>query len=235
MDEVAMLIGNGQLLESAIHHLPFGIMVVDANRKVRATNRAGKDILQTGDALVERQNGLRAVERRDDERFTQVLAEATAVRSNPVWSRCVRLSRRSGKSAYTAIVSALFEAVDVGSTVESRTALIIITDPDRERASGLGKMLQQAFGLTPAEAQTALLVGSGLCPQDAADQLGLTVGTIRSQLKSIFAKVEISRQSELASIVTRLALLAPCFGGEAVRDVAGLNYRSLRTALPLAG
>jgi DNA-binding CsgD family transcriptional regulator len=73
-------------------------------------------------------------------------------------------------------------------------------------------MLQQAFGLTPAEAQTASLMGSGLSPQDTADQLGLTVGTIRCELKAIFAKVGISRQSELASTVTRLALLIPNCG-----------------------
>jgi DNA-binding CsgD family transcriptional regulator len=208
----AMLIENGHLLESAIHHLPFGIMVVDAHRKVLATNRAAKDILQTRDALVERQSVLRAYQREDDERLTQVLAEATAVRSNPPWSGCIRLSRRSGRPAYTAIVSTLFDAVDGRSTVGSRAALITITDPDREHSSGLAKMLQQAFGLTPAEAQTASLMGSGLSPQDTADQLGLTVGTIRCELKAIFAKVGISRQSELASTVTRLALLIPNCG-----------------------
>src|SRR4051794_32459424 len=214
-----MLIANNQLLESAIHHLPFGIMVVDAHRKVLAANRVATDILQTGDALVERQSVLRAYQREDDERLTQVLAEAIAVRSNAAWSGCIRLSRRSGKSAYTAILSPRVEAADVMSTVGNRAALITITDPGREHSSGLVKVLQQAFGLTPAEAQTASLVGSGLSPQDAADQLGLTVGTIRSELKSIFAKVGISRQSELASAVARLALLVPnCCDCEPVCD-----------------
>jgi hypothetical protein len=57
-------------------------------------------------------------------------------------------------------------------------------------------------------------VGSGLSPQDTADQLGLTVGTIRCELKAIFAKVGVSRQSELASTVTRLALLVPNCGDD---------------------
>src|SRR4051794_35170660 len=214
-----MLIANNQLLEFAIHHLPFGIMVVDAHRKVLAANRAAKDILQTRDALVERQSVLRTYQRDEDERLTQVLAEATAVRSNSAWSGCIRLSRRSGKPAYTAIVSPLFAAVDVRGTIGNRAALITITNPEREHSSGLVKTLQQAFGLTPAEAQTASLVGSGLCPQDAANQLGLSVGTIRAELKSIFAKVGISRQSELASAVARLALLVPnCCDCEPVCD-----------------
>ena len=239
-----MLIGNSQLLEAAIHHLPFGIMVVDAHRKVLASNRTAQDILQSGDALVERQSVVRAYEREDDERLRQVLAEATAVRSTPAGSGCIRLSRRSGRSAYTATVSPLFHTANRSGTVGTRAALITITNPDRKHSSGLVKLLQQAFGLTPAEAQTASLVGSGLCPQDAADQLGLTVGTIRAELKAIFAKVGISRQSELASTVTGLALLAPnCGDCEPVCDpwpgsflkssaaaVCGLRSRAIRSS-----
>src|SRR3954464_15509864 len=163
------------------------------------------------------------------------LAEATAVRSTPAWSGCIRLSRRSGKPAYTVIVSPLFEAVEMKSPVGSRAALITITNPDREHSSGLVKMLQQAFGLTPAEAQTASLMGSGLSPQDAADQLGLSVGTIRAELKAIFAKIGISRQSELASTVTRLALLAPNCGddqGEAEQQRLGRQVGSSAALLP---
>jgi DNA-binding CsgD family transcriptional regulator len=226
----AMLTANGHLLESAIHHLPFGIMVVDAHRKVRVANRTARDILQNRDALVERQNVLRAYRRDDDERLTRALADAVAVRSNAASTCCIHLSRRSEKPAYTAIVSQLPVAVDVMSTVATRAALITITNPDREHSSGLVKMLQQAFGLTPAEAQTALVVGSGLRPQEAADQLGLTIGTVRSELKAVFAKVGISRQSELTSIVTRLGLLAPCFGDEVVRDL-GPNFTRMNSAV----
>jgi len=35
------------------------------------------------------------------------------------------------------------------------------------------------------------------------------VGTIRSELKSVFEKLEISRQSELAALIARLAVLHP--------------------------
>jgi DNA-binding CsgD family transcriptional regulator len=210
-------------------------MVVDAQRKVLAANRAAKDILQAGDALVERQSVLRAYRREDNERLAQVLAEAAAVRSNSAWSGCIRLSRRSGKSAYTAMVSPLFVAVDMSRTIGNRAALITITDPDREHSSGLIKALQQAFGLTPAEAQTASLVGSGLSPQAAADQCGLSVGTIRSELKSIFAKVGISRQCELVSTVTRLALVVANRGDCETVYIRGRARSSGVQRLQLAG
>ena len=44
------------------------------------------------------------------------------------------------------MVSPLFVAVEMSSTIGNRAALITITDPDREHSSGLIKALQQAFG-----------------------------------------------------------------------------------------
>ena len=201
---------NGRLLESAFDHLSFGIVVVDARGRVLAANQAAQDMLQTGDALIERNGVLQASQREDNERLALSLARATDESSKRQWNGgCIRLSRRSAKPAYTATVAPLSEAVDLTSMGGNRAALIVISDPGREQPLDLAKALQQAFGLTPAEARTASLVGSGLAPQDVADQLGITVGTIRSELKNVFAKVGISRQSELATVVARIALLIP--------------------------
>src|SRR5215210_69916 len=41
-----------------------------------------------------------------------------------------------------------------------------------------------------------------------AEQNGVSVGTIRSQTKAIFAKTETNRQAELVGLLTRLALIS---------------------------
>jgi DNA-binding CsgD family transcriptional regulator/PAS domain-containing protein len=202
---------SGRLLESAIDRLPFGIMVADARGKVLAANRAAQDMLQAGDGLVERNGVLQARQRDAAARLARSLSDAVAAPAKRPWTGgCLRIPRQlSRKPAYMVTLAPLSEAVDLASMGGDRAALIVVSDPDREAGSGLGQALQQAFGLTPAEARTASLVGSGLAPQDVADQLGITVGTIRSELKTIFAKVGISRQSELATVVARIALLIP--------------------------
>jgi len=196
---------NGRLLEAAVDKLSIGILVVDWRGKVLAANRTAQDMLQTEDALIERNGVLRAWHRDDNERLTHSLAVAIDSKRLGA-SGCIHLSRQSGKTAYIATVAPLTEAVDLASMGGNRAALIMINEPERENSSGLRKALQQAFGLTPAEARTASLVGSGLAPQDVADQIGITVGTIRSELKDIFEKLNISRQSELAALVARLAV-----------------------------
>jgi DNA-binding CsgD family transcriptional regulator len=67
-------------------------------------------------------------------------------------------------------------------------------------------LVRDVLGLTLAEARVAALVGSGQAPRGAAEKLGITEETARTVLKRVFAKVGVSRQSELASLLTKLML-----------------------------
>jgi DNA-binding CsgD family transcriptional regulator len=59
--------------------------------------------------------------------------------------------------------------------------------------------LAARFGLTPAEARLAARLAAGDALQTAADRLGVTYGTARQYLKSVFAKTETHRQAELVA------------------------------------
>jgi DNA-binding CsgD family transcriptional regulator len=74
-----------------------------------------------------------------------------------------------------------------------------------EPKSGPGAaLLSKAFGLTPAEAKLASIVSEGTSPERAAEQLGISRETARSQLKAVFAKTATHRQSELVALLSRL-------------------------------
>jgi len=66
--------------------------------------------------------------------------------------------------------------------------------------------LRDLFDLTLGEARVAALVGSGLPPREAAARLGISEETARTVLKRVFAKTGVSRQSQLTSLLSRLAL-----------------------------
>jgi DNA-binding CsgD family transcriptional regulator len=67
-------------------------------------------------------------------------------------------------------------------------------------------VVRDVLGLTLGEARVAALVGSGLGPCEAAQKLGVTTETARTTLKRVFSKVGVSRQSELAALLTKLVL-----------------------------
>jgi DNA-binding CsgD family transcriptional regulator len=51
--------------------------------------------------------------------------------------------------------------------------------------------------LTPAEAKVALSLSNGLSIGDMARQNAISRNTVRSQVRSIFSKMGINRQSQL--------------------------------------
>ncbi|HEV7369392.1 helix-turn-helix transcriptional regulator [Arenibaculum sp.] len=86
--------------------------------------------------------------------------------------------------------------------------VVSVIDPMREIALPVS-MLRQAFGFTVAEARVAVRLVSGATPEEIARAGNVSVGTVRNQIKAIFKKVSVSRQSDLVRIMANLASLSP--------------------------
>ena len=84
-------------------------------------------------------------------------------------------------------------------------ALLALSDLDFETKPD-PTTFAKAFSLSRAETALASLLGTGLSPKQAAEQLGVTYETARTQLKAIFAKTGVHRQSELVALLTRPTL-----------------------------
>lgn len=61
------------------------------------------------------------------------------------------------------------------------------------------RLLQAAYGLTAAEAQIAACLSHGESPESIALARQVSAGTIRTQLRAIYQKMDVSRQLELAA------------------------------------
>jgi DNA-binding CsgD family transcriptional regulator len=66
------------------------------------------------------------------------------------------------------------------------------------------ELLARVFGLTPAEARLASIMAEGANLEQAADQLGVSRETARSQLKAVFAKTGTNRQSQLVALLSQV-------------------------------
>jgi DNA-binding CsgD family transcriptional regulator len=65
-------------------------------------------------------------------------------------------------------------------------------------------ILAKTFGLTPSEAKLACIIARGAPPHVAARELSISRETARNQLKSIFAKTDTHRQSELVALLLQV-------------------------------
>ena len=66
------------------------------------------------------------------------------------------------------------------------------------------QQLRDLLGLTQAEAEIAILAANGSSREEIARTRGATANTVGSQLKSIFAKADVTREAELVALVNRL-------------------------------
>lgn len=72
---------------------------------------------------------------------------------------------------------------------------------EAQPAAGLGALLTQLYGLTRAEADLACALAQGHTPDTWATQRGVSIGTVRTQLRSAFAKTGSRGQSDLMRLV----------------------------------
>jgi DNA-binding CsgD family transcriptional regulator len=114
----------------------------------------------------------------------------------------LRIARRDG-APLKVLVAPMPEAQHGGAG----GAMVLIDDPERKGVPG-PEALKALFGLTTAEARLARRLGHGdaTAPEIAAE-FALSPQTIRTQMKSIHRKMEVSHQAEISAIISRLGLL----------------------------
>ena len=83
---------------------------------------------------------------------------------------------------------------------EAICAVAFITDP-LQRSRQAPEILRERYGLTPAECRVTMLLLDGKAPKEIAGEAGVTIDTVRSQIRSIFGKTGVNRQSDLIRIL----------------------------------
>jgi DNA-binding CsgD family transcriptional regulator len=86
----------------------------------------------------------------------------------------------------------------IGVVAPGPAALVLVVDPDSDPLPDT-LILRQLYGLTTTEATVARLLVHGHCPTAIADQLSLSLATVKTHLRAIFDKTGTHRQAELVA------------------------------------
>jgi DNA-binding CsgD family transcriptional regulator len=82
-------------------------------------------------------------------------------------------------------------------------ALISLVDLRRSEASLSTRAVARHFKLTPAEERLCLMLANDMTLAQCAEQLDISIETVRTQIKAIFLKTGTNRQSELIALMVR--------------------------------
>lgn len=184
--------------------LPAAVLLLNASRRVMHSNASGETELRRGDPFRLGPSGEICV--RGQPRAQSSLRAVIAAALHPIRGvhervpAVTQIARRSGE-----LLSV--QAVPLPQRDRSPSAIMVGPHPAacalvmHGEASVVPKigpqLLQHIYGLTPAEVQIARAMAEGRTVREYAERRGISRNTAASQLKRVFEKTGLKRQSEL--------------------------------------
>ncbi|NQE60597.1 hypothetical protein E1H18_285 [Caulobacter sp. RHG1] len=190
--------GRGaQLLAGAMEGLGRIAFVCDRHGLVQAMTPSAEQALHTG-PLKLRRGRLGVANPAASHRLEVAIDRASQGATSPGQGPTVTLATPGdGIGAPTIIDVVALPAAPYALGFEPRV-LVVVQGAGRSQ-SEIEQLLQSAYGLTAAEAHVAACLGNGDSPEGIAMARQVSAGTIRTQLRSIYQKLDVNRQLELAA------------------------------------
>ncbi|MEM1191653.1 MAG: hypothetical protein AAGI72_24205 [Pseudomonadota bacterium] len=200
--------------ETVLDSLRTPLLIVDEHLNTAYCNSEARAVMADSGSLSIEDSRLRCATEVDDERLRSVIASAFAEGDVDTRRNAVKIGGEHGRSRLVLVVNRLqVQKLDemrqylpvteehfTATIPTRRTVLVTLCDPAAYRL-GAVEVLQDTFGLTPAESELVDCLADDLSLKEASELLGRSVGTARVQLNSVFAKTDTHRQSTLIKLV----------------------------------
>lgn len=179
------------------------LATLDGDGRPVLVNAAMEAIVRAGDGISLGRSGLALQFRSDHQRFMALVAAAIGCLDGRAGgSGNMAVARPSGKRPYVVRVSPIPRS-EPRLAAPGAVVLVIVVDPDAE-VEVPAALLSASFDLTPHEARVAAAMARGDTIDMIAERHGVAAETVRSQLKTVFAKTGTRRQAELVALLARL-------------------------------
>ncbi len=185
------------LLEAMFNRVSLAMLLLDANCRPIFANSAAEHLLEERTWLLRYSHGIGCVGAVAS-RELRAAVRQVATGQGMVEDKYVRIDSPTGDWRLLQVASPV-KRPGVDTT---RSAMVIVLSPSRVVAS---QPLLEALGLIPSEQRflRRFLASSNI--GDAAGNCGISEETARTYLKRVRSKLGVSRQMELASLISSLA------------------------------
>lgn len=179
----------------ALDDLALGVVVADAEGRIRLANRRAGEILKAADGLCLAGGCIRCVNPRDQARLHEALAgvpPGASAASRP--HAALRIGREQSRWPLHLVLSRVPAGADPTSGLPFH--VLFLADPELQPVPP-EEWLCALYALSRVEARVTLLLAQGEKPYAIARRLGLSIHTVRGYMKEIFLKVGADRQASL--------------------------------------
>lgn len=194
---------GAQLIAGALEALSLTAFVCDRAGAVKAMTPTAEALVSEGAALRLKNGQLRAANPADTRRLTDGIDAAIGAIIRPDTPRGNAIVVRGTTGEPLTLTVVPLPRTEHAFGFNPRV-LVVARAPKAQDAGRTRVLLQSAYGLTAAEAEVALRLGNGEHAEAIAGTRGVSVSTVRAQIRSIFAKLGVRRQSELVARIRHL-------------------------------
>ena len=186
--------------------------LLDRSGRALWTNRSAERTLRGGEGITTKRGEIRAEHSDEAEILRRAIAEVG--RSRAAADQLLMLSRSSGGHGLSILLApvpahdGISSRHGSGPVVSERPAVVAYVGDADMRGRVPPVLLQRLYGLTPAEARVASLLAEGITLGKIAEELHLSRHTVRNELKTVFQKTGVNRQSELIRLLLSSAAVS---------------------------
>lgn len=199
---------------SAMDQLAHGIILFNVDGAVMFCNKEAQRILALQDGiLLKNTPSLQDVavlitkDHADQKKLDIAIRESISpdILSTQHFSKSISIQRISGKTPFILNFSSLPELNEFGLGKDAPRAIAFISDNDK-RIKLNEEILKITYGLSQAEFKLAELIANGDANEVAANNLNVSVNTIKTQLQNIYFKTNTNNRAKLSKLLLSLVV-----------------------------
>ena len=190
-------------LLKSLDRLVIGLILYDHKAQPVYINPTAETIIEQHPALQLQNGDLLLTNPEEEKKLRKTISDTAAIDPDDSWKQSVAIGiTHPDAETLLPILVTPMHAHLITSDLDYQGAkvAVFLSDPNLQQPISVDSLVS-VYNLTPSEAQVSISIANGHSIDVIANQSNHSAHTIRSQLKSVFRKTGVSRQSELIKLL----------------------------------
>ena len=192
-----------EIYQELLASMDIASFILGSNFEVMAKNYLAQQVVKNKDGLFIEHKKLCCINAVDQQKFSEICKDIHNARSKDdsvFLLENFALNRSEAGAKWSALIRPVDSQGFMGA--ETKPELLLLIRDSSRRQLPTPALLIDVFGVTPAEARLTLKLIDGLSLTAAAEALGISRNTARTQLSSVFNKTNLNSQTQLVKLVS---------------------------------
>ena len=190
-------------LLKGLDRLVIGLILYDRNARLVYINPTAKAIIDQHPALKLQDGDLFLINPEDAKNLRQTIVDTAKIDPDDSWKQSVAIgiTHPHTEAPLPLLVTPMHDNLITSDlNYEEAKVAVFLSDPNLQQPISIESLIS-VYNLTPTEARVSISLANGHSIDQIAKSSNHSTHTIRSQLKSVFRKTGVSRQSELIKLL----------------------------------